>query len=287
LARALLLILSAFLIVSCTAKVPLSDRNAVNSNNINMPDAANNNTMTHNTPDFSFYLAALSASQLPENIKSDIRNLLTVNSAFTAELDSILDKTKDNFDPYLFFLVDKDHSLGEDYAPDDLVELKSGSYLVNRTGLMLRSKAAQSLEEMSAAAKAEGLTLVASSSYRSYVYQKEVYSTWVRQLGQEAADRVSARPGYSQHQLGTTLDFGSITNDFAQTREGVWLSANAWKFGWSLSYPRDFEHITGYSWESWHFRYVGKEIASFIEKYFEGVQQYALRFIHEYAVLIQ
>jgi D-alanyl-D-alanine carboxypeptidase len=134
---------------------------------------------------------------------------------------------------------------------------------------------------MSAAAKNEGLTLVVSSAYRSFDYQALVYERNVKSLGQEEADRESARPGFSQHQLGLVIDFGSITDAFAQTAEGKWLSANASRFGWSLSYPEGCENITGYRWESWHYRYIGKETAMFIDSYFDGIQQYALTFLNE------
>jgi D-alanyl-D-alanine carboxypeptidase len=109
-----------------------------------------------------------------------------------------------------------------------------------------------------------------------------VYERNVKEMGQQAADRESARPGHSQHQLGLVIDFGSITDAFARTPEGIWLSANASRFGWSLSYPEGYEDVTGYRWESWHYRYVGRELAEFIDNYFNGIQQYALRFIHEF-----
>jgi D-alanyl-D-alanine carboxypeptidase len=186
-------------------------------------------------------------------------------------------------DPYLRRLVDKSHALPEGYEPADLVELTGGrAYLVSRRGLMLRRDAADALETMAAAAHVGGVTLTAASSYRSYDYQVEVYARNVRDDGQEEADRVSARPGYSQHQTGLVLDFGPIDNSFAQTPAGRWIPNNAARFGWSLSFPDGYEEITGYVWESWHYRYVGPELAAFIDTYFDGIQQYALQFIHEW-----
>jgi D-alanyl-D-alanine carboxypeptidase len=202
------------------------------------------------------------------------------NSAFLQDLSVILQE-----DPYFWVLVDKEHSLPQDYEPDDLIELVNSTYLVNRNGLFLRKPAVESLEEMSAAAKKEGITLVASSAYRSYSYQVQVYERNVVQMGKEAADRESARAGHSQHQLGLVIDFGSITDAFAKTPQGVWISANASRFGWSISFPNGYEEITGYRWESWHYRYVGKELMEFIDTYFEGIQQYALRFIHEWTLI--
>lgn len=227
---------------------------------------------------FSLLLSLVfSGAQTPLGISSAIMENINNDLSFILDLFTILQK-----DPFLWILVDKNNSLKEDYAPRDLVELTNRSYRINRTGMLLRSAAASSLEEMAAAARKDGLTLLASSAYRSYAYQAELYERNARQMGREAADRVSARPGHSQHQLGLVIDFGSITDEFAQTPEGLWLSANASRFGWSLSYPDGYEEITGYRWESWHYRYVGTELAEFIDNYFEGIQQYALRFLHEY-----
>ena len=200
----------------------------------------------------------------------------TIIEPFYADLYYILN----NADPFLYILVDKERALSSDYEPEDLVVLRNASYRVNRNDLSLREIAANSLEEMAAAALADGITLVVSSTYRSYSYQAQVYERWVGQLGRAQADRVSARPGHSQHQLGLVVDFGSITNDFAQTPQGRWVEANASRFGWSLSYPQGYEEITGYSWESWHYRYVGRDLAHFIDTYFNGIQQHALLFLH-------
>jgi len=229
--------------------------------------------------DFYAHLAdSLANADLPDNISSSLQKRIASDPSFIIQLFTILQT-----DPYLWVLVDKEHSLPENYAPDDLVELKNGgAYRVNRNDLSVRSAAAQSLEEMALAARSEGLTLLASSAYRTYEYQTQVYARNVREMGQEAADRESARPGHSQHQLGLVIDFGSITDAFAATAEGRWLAANASRFGWSISYPQGYEDATGYRWESWHYRYVGKELAEFIDTYFDGVQQYALRFLHEF-----
>jgi D-alanyl-D-alanine carboxypeptidase len=218
-------------------------------------------------------------AELPDALIMSIQPFLTENSIFIADLQNCL-----KMDRHLWELVDKQHPLSPDYTPPDLVVLANGEYLVNREGMMLREVAAASLNEMAAAARADGLTLIASSTYRSYSYQEEVYNRNVRELGREAADRESARPGHSQHQTGLVVDFGSIDDSFALTGAGRWMAANASRFGWSLSFPDGYEAVTGYRWESWHFRYVGRELAAFIDNYFGGIQQYSLRFLHEYAM---
>ncbi|MDR1837080.1 MAG: M15 family metallopeptidase [Treponema sp.] len=255
------------------------DAEQVSSSDNAAGDNTDSNNMDNNKTetDFSASLTeVLSRAQLPAQIRQRISGIAG-NPAFLLDLFTVLQE-----DPYLWVLVDKEHALGENYEPDDLVALTGGSYRIGRQDLRLRRQAALSLEEMSAAAAREGLTLTASSSYRTYAYQVEVYARNVREMGREAADRESARPGHSQHQLGLVVDFGSITDEFAQTAGGVWLAANASRFGWSLSYPNGYEDVTGYRWESWHYRYVGVELAQFIDNYFDGIQQYALRFIYEW-----
>jgi D-alanyl-D-alanine carboxypeptidase len=222
-----------------------------------------------------FWRWSLGEAGLPEKTAKRVAAAAAEGPAFIMDMLAAVQG-----DPFLHLLVDKQHSLPQGYAPDDLVELGNGSCAVSRRGLMLRRAAAEALEEMAAAAKAEGITLSAASAYRSYEYQTEVYARNVRESGQEAADRESARPGYSQHQLGLALDFGPIDDSFAETDAGRWVLRNAGRFGWSLSFPAGYEDATGYRWESWHYRYVGRELASFIDSYFDGIQQYALQFIH-------
>ncbi|MDR2758318.1 MAG: M15 family metallopeptidase [Spirochaetaceae bacterium] len=219
----------------------------------------------------------LEKAKIPPETARRILEAALEGPSFILDLLTVLEG-----DPYLRVLVDKEHPLPPGYAPEDLVELTERSYRVNRPGLLLRRAAAEALEEMAAAAKADGITLIASSTYRSYTYQEEVYQRNVRESGQETADRESARPGHSQHQTGLAVDFGSIDDSFAQTPAGRWLLANGSRFGWSLSFPDGYEAVTGYRWESWHYRYTGRELCAFIDTYFDGVQQYALRFIREW-----
>jgi D-alanyl-D-alanine carboxypeptidase len=223
--------------------------------------------------DFALRLEqALAAADIPGPLGVRIKS----DPAFPGALAKVL-----NGDPYLRILVDKAHPLPESYEPEDLETLAYKSY---RAGIadvmMLRKNAERALEEMASAARAGGVILTVSSAYRSYAYQVGSFDRWTRRLGAAEAEKVSARPGRSQHQLGLAVDFGSISNDFAETTAGRWIKANAARFGWSLSYPREYQDITGYLWESWHYRYVGKDLAAFINTYFDGVQQYALAFLH-------
>ena len=196
---------------------------------------------------------------------------------FLADLHRVL--ASDEHD--LLTLVDKRNRLAAGFVPADIVALKPNDfYLLNRNDLSLREPVEQALRRMAAAAKEDGISLVASSTYRSYDYQRSLYERNVRQLGKEAADRESAPPGASQHQLGAVVDFGSITDEFAQTRQGRWLAEHAADYGWSLSFPDGYEDVTGYRWECWHFRYLGVPALEFQRKWFSDVQQFMLEFIH-------
>ena len=178
----------------------------------------------------------------------------------------------------LLLLVDKKHELPSDYEPSDLVPLRAPAFDVTRGDLRFRKAYVPALAALTSAAKKEGLRLALSSSYRSWIYQRDLFQRYVNKDGLATAERYSARPGQSQHQLATVIDFGSVTPDFADTREGKWLTAHAGEYGFSLSFPQGLETLTGYVWEPWHYRYIGREACAVQAKWFGGVQQYLTEF---------
>ena len=201
---------------------------------------------------------------------------------FIKDLYAILEeeKTFRQDDKSLFFLIDKKHTASSSYAPKDLVFLKKNSLFdLNKAGMKIRPEAYSALNEMAQAALNDGIRLLVSSAYRSYSYQENLFNYWVSVDGLEEAERESARPGTSQHQLGTAVDFGSISDDFDKTQMGQWVYKNAADYGWSLSFPKGYEDVTGYRWECWHFRYIGKNACRFQQKWFGGIQQFMLEFI--------
>ncbi len=169
--------------------------------------------------------------------------------------------------------VDKDHRLPEDCAPTDLRTVAGGT--------QLRAEAAAALTEMFAAARQEkGFEFYVNSGYRSYQTQVETYDFWVRTSGQAQADRSSARPGHSEHQLGTTADvgFGNCQLECVSgTPEGAWIAENSYKYGYIVSYPEGKEHITGYMPEPWHIRYVGKDVAQQVKNSGLTLHEFLLR----------
>ena len=201
---------------------------------------------------------------------------------FIKDLYAILEeeKTFRQDDKSLFFLIDKKHTASSSYAPKDLVSLKKNSLFdLNKAGMKIRPEAYSALNEMAQAALNDGIRLLVSSAYRSYSDQENLFNYWVSVDGLEEAERESARPGTSQHQLGTAVDFGSISDDFDKTQMGQWIYKNAVDYGWSLSFPKGYEDVTGYRWECWHFRYIGKNACLFQQKWFGGIQQFMLEFI--------
>ena len=201
---------------------------------------------------------------------------------FIKDLYAILEeeKTFRQDDKSLFFLIDKKHTASSSYVPKDLVSLKKNSLFdLNKAGMKIRPEAYSALNEMAQAALNDGIRLLVSSAYRSYSYQENLFNYWVSVDGLEEAERESSRPGTSQHQLGTAVDFGSISDDFDKTQMGQWIYKNAADYGWSLSFPKGYEDVTGYRWECWHFRYIGKNACRFQQKWFGGIQQFMLEFI--------
>ena len=201
---------------------------------------------------------------------------------FLQDLQAVLQSENDfsSEDLSPFYLIDKKHTVSSDYVPKNLVPLvKNDLYSLNRNDLSLRSDVEKALQVMAKAALEDGIKLLVSSTYRSYSYQEKLFARWVAIDGLEEAERESARPGTSQHQLGSAIDFGSITDDFDETTMGKWLYANASKYGWSLSFPKNYEDITGYRWECWHFRYIDVPACQMQRKWFGNVQQYMLEFI--------
>ena len=159
------------------------------------------------------------------------------------------------------FLVNRTYTLSSDYVPLDLTR---PNVQMTSSNIKMRAEAAAALEEMFQAAKQEmGYTLVAVSGYRSYGQQSSIFSRKVENVGKKAAMLLVAPPGCSEHQLGFAMDLGckrniSLTESFINTAEGAWVAENAHRFGYIIRYKEEWTEITGYSYEPWHVRYVGK-----------------------------
>ena len=167
------------------------------------------------------------------------------------------------YDDWAITQVDWNLTLGRAYRPPDLVSVQEGGVA---GGGYVREVAIDDLRAMARAAEDNGTPLVAWSPYRGYQQQVALFDDYRKGYGFRKAVTFSARPGHSEHQLGLTIDFVAVgdtglTSNWEVTPTGAWMAANAWKFGWLMSYPKGKKRLTCYSYEPWHYRYVGRDLA--------------------------
>lgn len=163
-------------------------------------------------------------------------------------------------------LVNKYYYVEENYVPKNL-ESVSNKYAVN--GMKMVKEAKEAFEEMASAAEKENLKIIAMSTYRSYEYQVNLYNKYKAKDGEEQADTYSGRPGHSEHQTGLAADIcnGQLDyTNFEKTKEFIWMNKHAHEYGFILRFPEDKVNETGYQYESWHYRYVGKDAAKYIKE---------------------
>lgn len=175
--------------------------------------------------------------------------------------------------------LNKQNRLGADCSPEGMVLLPASIAVAEQ---YMTAQSADALLSLLDAALAEGHELFVTSAYRSYDVQSVTFNHWVDLRGIEAAEATSARPGHSEHQLGTTADLTSpavgyeLTEALADTPEGWWIADNAHRFGFVLSYPEGLSYLTGYDFEPWHLRYVGEEVATAVRDAEVTLHEYLL-----------
>ena len=176
-------------------------------------------------------------------------------------------------------LVNKHRYISEDYVPKDLVNMEDG-YANNTYGIKeVRKETYEQFKKMVDAAKKDDIVFYAESAYRDYSYQEELYNEYVLEYGQEKADTFAARAGFSEHQLGTTLDLANVWTIEEGDPEYKWIDKNGYKYGFIFRYKKSAEEITGYEAEGWHIRYVGVEAATIIHKKNITFDEYWLKYI--------
>lgn len=182
-------------------------------------------------------------------------------------------------------MVNKQYKLPDNYKPADLVYPDVPFIFSEKIEKrMMRKEAAGALEDMFAGAKQDGVRLAGVSAYRSEATQTTLFNNYVARDGEEKARTYSAVPGHSEHQTGLSIDISGTDGKcaaescFAGTEEAEWLAAHAAEYGFIIRYPEGKQAITGYMYEPWHVRYVGKEIAASVaargitlEEYFDAV----------------
>jgi D-alanyl-D-alanine carboxypeptidase len=164
-------------------------------------------------------------------------------------------------------LVDTRQRVGSSYKPKDLVAVSQAN--IGGSG-KVRRVIIDDLTAMASAARKAGKGIAVRSAYRSYSAQQAVFNAWKQSSGLQQALKYSARPGHSEHQLGTTIDFRSASSqkapwdysDWATSKPGAWMQQNAWKYGFVMSYPKGKFAKVCYAYEPWHYRYVGRKLAA-------------------------
>lgn len=219
-------------------------------------------------------------SNLDRYITYKEKNNSLSNTQIVKDVNMDLDK-----DPYtdmkeaknlnkINILVNKHNYLKENYVPNNLEQIDTKYALSN---MSLVNTAKYAFENMSKEANKENLKIIAMSTYRSYEYQVNLYNNYAKSDGKAAADTYSGRPGNSEHQTGLAVDVynqDETYTNFEKTEEYIWMQDNAYKYGFILRFPKGKEKETGYEFESWHYRYVGKNIAKIIKENNISLEEY-------------
>ena len=149
--------------------------------------------------------------------------------------------------------------------------------------IYMRPEAARALEALFAGAAEDGITLYATSGFRSYSTQKAIFDRKAAERGEQTANRSVAKPGYSEHQTGLAMDIEGettlgtgLTAAFGESPEGIWVAEHCYEYGFIIRYPKDKTSITGYIYEPWHIRYVGVEAATQIAELGVTFEEYIL-----------
>ncbi len=188
------------------------------------------------------------------------------------EVTSFVPATKIDLDTSSMTLyVNREYPIPKEYKPEDLVR-PNVAFDPTSSGdkTLMREKAAKALERLFRAAKKEGITLIGVSAYRSYDRQFKIFTNNIRTRGKNHTFQYSAIPGTSEHQTGLSIDISGstmknkLTDAFADTMEGAWVAKNSYKYGYIIRYPKDKAEITGYAYEPWHIRYVGRGLAYYL-----------------------
>ena len=264
----------------------------------------------YNTTEISMILLHSTTAITDEFAKKDyienISNYLKYDYAKTKNIDRYLayyKLTRDSYDNIVTFvnigldheyytetnitdkysidmIVNKYNGLTENFVSNNLEKIPSEYCKDAKAEEFLTKDALDAYKEMLSAAQAEGYDLLVNSAYRSYKDQEEVYQTYYNLYGEAYVKKYAARPGYSEHQTGLALDVASKSNSiFEQSKEFTWMKENAYKYGFVLRFPKNKVDITGFKYEAWHYRYVGKDIAKYMYDNDLTFDEYYARFL--------
>ena len=217
-------------------------------------DESTNNNKNTDTSDELTNEANSNLEKTPSN-NSEFKNLedgeYLTNTGYTLTIKNGIAYVEDHL------IVNKTYNIPDSYVPTNSETAITGE----RCNNCLDKEVMAAYKQMESDATSIGLNIYIASGYRSYSYQERLYNNYSAVSGVDGADTYSARAGHSEHQTGLCFDLNSVDDSFANTDEGRWIDDNAWIYGFIIRYPKGKESITGYQYESWHLRYVGKELA--------------------------
>lgn len=228
------------------------------------------------------FLTIFGFLQYKESQKTTPRDSTTTNQTTKSDSQNAFDKSKYSLtDPTSFWvIVNKKNGIPETFVPDLVVPKVKLRLSPGDEQMQINKTTAPAIEELFAGAHQDGIQLVFGSGYRSGALQKQFYDSYRIRDGQQSADTYSARPGHSEHQTGFSADITSSDGKchleicWESTPEGVWLKDNSYKYGFIIRYPDNKQSITGYQYEPWHVRYVGKELANEIHKSGQTLEEF-------------
>lgn len=257
-----------------------SNNNYINSNNI---DKNKVNDFIKETYYIDDYLIKYLDYQKNNPNKTPKEIVTAVNTHIDNQFYTDTEKTDTSKGK--FVILNKHYYADADYHAEDLIEIDPTYSLYGNTyKIELSEECFNAFLKMYEDAKEAGYGFKINSAYRSYDKQETIYNRYVNTDGVEQADTYSARPGYSEHQTGYAFDvrdFPFTNDDYSKTKSFTWVSENAYKYGFILRFPQDKEYITGYQYESWHYRYCGIECSTYIHNHditFEEYYEYFIKY---------
>ena len=211
----------------------------------------------------------------------DINKIVTIVNTNT-DFDYYTNTTKVDASKDNLMLVNKYYYLDDTYECKDLVKVENA--YANLDGNKMNKEAYEALKKLIDDAGKEDYNIRINYSYRDYEKQESIYEGYKKSKGEEYADSISARPGFSEHQTGYAVDVGVWSKysqgvAFKKTKEYTWMKENAYKYGFILRYPEGKEDITGYGAEAWHYRYVGQDAAKYIYEHNITFDEYYAYFV--------
>ena len=226
--------------------------------------------------DYELYDRYLNSAKDDEDIE---RTVLKVD--LDLDKGSYEDTTEETNPDSLTALVNKHRYINEDYEPNDLVDM-SDEYANNYYRQMqLRSEAYEMFKKMVDDAKTQDIKFYAESGYRTFKFQRTLYNNYVNVNGYTKANMYAARPGFSEHQLGTAIDVANVYTIDEDDPEYKWIERNGYKYGYVFRYTESWQDLTGFAPESWHIRYVGIEAATKMHKENISFEEYWIKYVNK------